>query len=64
MTDLPAALCEELVTRSHEVEGCLSRVWYSPCDSYRYGLSRLWDASAPSLLFVMLNPSTADETAK
>lgn len=39
----------------------MSRVWYSPCDAYRYGLSREWDATLPSVLFVMLNPSTADE---
>lgn len=39
----------------------MSRVWYSHCDAYRYGLSRAWDAALPSVLFVMLNPSTADE---
>ena len=61
MTDLPAAMQDRLVFRSHEVEGCLSRVWYSPCDAYRYGLSRVWDGARPSLLFIMLNPSTADE---
>ena len=27
---------------------------------YRYRLWRIWDTSLPSLLFVMLNPSTAD----
>ncbi|SHH48970.1 DUF1643 domain-containing protein [Marivita hallyeonensis] len=45
----------------HASEGCVSRVWYSPCDAYRYGLSRVWDKRLPSVLFVMLNPSTADE---
>lgn len=50
-----------MVVRSHDAGGCLSRVWYSPCDLYRYGLSRVWDATRPSLLFIMLNPSTADE---
>lgn len=33
---------------------------FSDCDRYRYGLVRRW-ASGPMLLFVMLNPSTADE---
>jgi len=34
----------------------------SECGQYRYGLWRIWDASRPYCLFVMLNPSTADET--
>ena len=61
MTDLPSALQDAMVHRSHDAEGCLSRVWYSRCDRYRYGLSRLWDAARPHVLFLMLNPSTADE---
>ncbi len=32
----------------------------SPCGLYRYSLWRTWDASKPVVLFVMLNPSTAD----
>jgi hypothetical protein len=31
----------------------------SPCGTYRYRLGRAWSAG-PKLLFVMLNPSTAD----
>lgn len=27
---------------------------------YRYSLSRIWDDSKPSVMFIMLNPSTAD----
>ncbi|MFP7569707.1 DUF1643 domain-containing protein [Marivita sp. S2033] len=61
MTDLPANLCDRLVCRTHEGEDCVSRVWYSPCGHYRYGLSRLWNADQRSVLFIMLNPSTADE---
>ena len=61
MTALPSELHNALVYRSHEAEGCLSQVWYSQCDQYRYGLSRVWDNAKPSLLFIMLNPSTADE---
>ena len=33
---------------------------FSKCRSYRYNLYRRW-SSAPAALFVMLNPSTADE---
>lgn len=35
---------------------------FSPCGIYRYALWRLW-ADTPPLLFLMLNPSTADETS-
>jgi hypothetical protein len=34
---------------------------FSPCRRYRFALWRRWSAG-PQLLFVMLNPSTADET--
>ena len=61
MTDLPAKLHDAMVFRAHESDGCLSRVWYSECDRYRYGLSRVWNNERPAVLFLMLNPSTADE---
>lgn len=32
----------------------------SVCGTFRYRLSRTWDAALPRLCFVMLNPSTAD----
>ena len=34
----------------------------SPCCCYRFALWRRWD-SGPQVLFIMLNPSTADELA-
>lgn len=34
----------------------------SSCRRYRYALWRTWDDSKPFVLFVGLNPSTADET--
>jgi hypothetical protein len=32
----------------------------SPCEKYRYTLSRTWDEGLPVVCFVMANPSTAD----
>ena len=34
---------------------------FSPCRRYRYCLSRVWNPKLPSVMFVGLNPSTADE---
>ena len=34
----------------------------SPCGTYRYVLCRMWDATKPTVLFICLNPSTADAT--
>lgn len=33
---------------------------FSDCEVYRYTLERVWDPSLPRILFVLLNPSTAD----
>lgn len=35
---------------------------FSACGIYRYRLWRKWDASRPTLAFLMLNPSVAGET--
>jgi hypothetical protein len=34
---------------------------FSPCGQYRYRLWRTWNAHRPTITFVMLNPSTADD---
>jgi hypothetical protein len=39
-----------------EITGAL----ISDCTKYRYQLWRIWDESKPKVLFIMLNPSTAD----
>lgn len=49
-----------MIERQHSADGVTSRAYYSPCERYRYGLERVW-GQGPSLLYVMLNPSTADE---
>lgn len=51
----------ELITRRHSSDGVDSTALYSPCERYRYDLMRVWDARAPRLYFVMLNPSKATE---
>jgi len=33
---------------------------FSPCETWRYSLTRAWDERLPRLCFMMLNPSTAD----
>lgn len=50
-----------MITRNHSADGTLSHAVYSPCETFRYLLTREWDSAAPRLLFVMLNPSTASE---
>ena len=39
-----------------------SSALFSECRTYRYALWRLWDESLDSILFIGLNPSTADES--
>ena len=34
---------------------------FSECRKYRYALWRVWDSTLPTVLFLGLNPSTADE---
>ena len=50
-----------LITRSHTKGDAPSTAVYSACEGYRYSLTRVWDAGAPRVMFVMLNPSTATE---
>lgn len=35
---------------------------FSECRRYRYALWRIWDEDKPKVMFIGLNPSTADET--
>ncbi|WP_417586511.1 DUF1643 domain-containing protein [Pararhodobacter oceanensis] len=50
-----------MITRTHTKGDAPSTALYSPCENYRYALTRIWDESGRRVLFVMLNPSTATE---
>lgn len=53
---------ENLIRRQHQKGDALSEAVYSPCERYRYELTRVWKSDAQRISFVMLNPSTATET--
>jgi hypothetical protein len=48
------------ITRSFQKGDAPSTAVYSPCEAYRYLLTREWGAGRRAL-FIMLNPSTATE---
>ena len=41
----------------------LSGAKFSACGNYRYKLWRIWDSSKPMVVFIGLNPSTANATS-
>ena len=43
-------------------DGVVRSAVISECRLYRYRLDRVWDTGEAQVLFVMLNPSTADAT--
>src|SRR6056297_2811606 len=50
-----------MIERHHQKGDAASTAVYSPCERFRYLLTRTWDPAAGRALFVMLNPSTATE---
>ena len=52
-----------MIRRRHSDGRINSETVYSDCETYRYALTRVWDRTAPRLLWIMLNPSTATEMA-
>ncbi|MEJ6399203.1 DUF1643 domain-containing protein [Yoonia sp. 208BN28-4] len=52
-----------MITRTHTTDSIASTVQYSDCEKYRYALTRVWDANGKTVMFIMLNPSKADELA-
>src|SRR4051812_38069896 len=43
-------------------EDNLNGAIFSSCRKYRYALYRIWDESKPLVMFIGLNPSTANES--
>lgn len=52
-----------LITRHHDDGRRVSSAVYSPCETYRYALTRIWDPEGRRLMYLMLNPSKATEAA-
>lgn len=52
-----------MIRRDHLKGDAASTALYSDCLTYRYDLTRVWDAGGRRAAFVMLNPSTATEAA-
>ncbi|MFY0693327.1 MAG: DUF1643 domain-containing protein [Paracoccaceae bacterium] len=50
-----------MITRDFLKGDAASTAIYSPCERYRYALTRIWDPDGRKISFVMLNPSTATE---
>ena len=51
-----------MIIKAHNQANIKSEAVYSKCENYRYTLTRVWDENKKKVLFIMLNPSTADET--
>ena len=52
-----------LIVRRHSTDDRDSEAVYSPCETYRYSLTRAWEPGDKRLLYIMLNPSKATELA-
>lgn len=50
-----------MIEKQHIDERSKSTAIFSDCERYRYLLTRTWDVDGKRALFIMLNPSTADE---
>lgn len=50
-----------MIRRAFQKGDAASEAVYSPCERYRYQLTRIWDPDGRKALFIMLNPSTATE---
>ncbi|MEV5915772.1 DUF1643 domain-containing protein [Streptomyces chartreusis] len=61
MTMLPAGELSVHVEQQKDLAGGIAAaVFDSTARTYRYLLTRIWDPTIPPVVFLMLNPSTAD----
>ena len=51
-----------MIIKVHNQGNIKSEAVYSKCENYRYTLTRVWEQKKRKALFIMLNPSTANET--
>ncbi len=59
---LTEKLSDEAQSPLLRVGDVIASAFLSKCKKYRYSLTRIWDERKPKIMFVMLNPSTADGT--
>ncbi len=50
-----------MIEKENIKDGVKSIARFSDCEKYRYTLTRTWDSSKGKIVFIGLNPSTADE---
>ena len=50
-----------MIKKEYSKDDVESEAVFSDCERYRYSLSRTWDKNLPKIMFIGLNPSTADE---
>ena len=61
MTFSDVAPQSDQITRHFQKGDAASVAVYSPCERYRYTLTRVWEPEGRRAAFIMLNPSTATE---
>ncbi len=60
---VPIIKDKEQITIKYPIEKIeVSDAVFSDCKKYRYALIREWDRNLPGIMFIGLNPSTADDT--
>ncbi|MDQ7048395.1 MAG: DUF1643 domain-containing protein [Enterobacterales bacterium] len=62
MLELPSFGAGRLKLVMPSNESLKNTAHFSKCRQYRYALWRTWDIELPKVMFIGLNPSTADET--
>jgi hypothetical protein len=50
-----------MIEKNHSNKEFVSNARFSDCEKYRYTLTRTWSENKGRILFIGLNPSTADE---